>query len=55
MPGVRYPLINGVAVVAAPAEIDVATAEQLRLALLEADGPGHAMGASVWGNTAPDG
>ena len=35
MPGIRHPLmINGVPVVTAPAEIDVTTAEQLRLVLL---------------------
>ncbi len=43
MPDNRYPLmINGVAVVSAPAEIDIATAEQLRLVLLEAGRRGHA-------------
>jgi len=38
----RVPLINGVAVVSASAEIDVTTAEQLQMALLEADRHGHA-------------
>ena len=43
MPGIRYPLmINGVAVVTAPAEIDLATAEQLRTVLLDAGSHGHA-------------
>ena len=43
MPGIRYPLmINGVAVVSAPAEIDVTTAEQLRMVLLDAGRHGHA-------------
>ena len=43
MPDNRYPLmINGVAVVSAPAEIDVANAEQLRMVLLEAGRRGHA-------------
>lgn len=37
MPDNRYPLmINGAAVVSAPAEIDIANAEQLRMLLLEA-------------------
>jgi len=35
-------MINGVAVVSAPAEIDVANAEQLRTVLLEAGRRGHA-------------
>jgi hypothetical protein len=34
-------MINGVPVVAAPAEIDVTTAEQLRSVLLEAASHGH--------------
>lgn len=42
MPGIKYPLINGVAVVTASAEIDIITAEQLRMVLLEADRNGHA-------------
>ncbi len=43
MPDNRHPLmINGVAVVSAPAEIDAANAEQLRLVLLEAGRRGHA-------------
>ena len=43
VPGIRYPLmINGVAVVSAPAEIDVTTAGQLRMVLLDAAGHGHA-------------
>ena len=43
VPDNRYPLmINGVAVVSAPAEIDVANAEQLRTVLLEAGRRGHA-------------
>ncbi len=43
MPDNRYPLmINGVAVVTAPAEIDIANAEQLRMVLLEAGRRGHA-------------
>jgi anti-anti-sigma regulatory factor len=45
-------LISGVAVTAAPAEIDVATAEQLQMALLEADRRGHATAATVRRNTA---
>jgi len=40
--GIRYPLINGVAVVPASPEIDVTTAEQLRMALLEASRHRHA-------------
>jgi hypothetical protein len=40
VPGIRYPLtINGMAVVTAPAEIDVTTAEQLRRVLLGAGMP----------------
>ena len=42
MPGIRYPLINGAAVVPAPAKINVKTAEQLRMALLEAGRHGDA-------------
>jgi anti-sigma B factor antagonist len=43
MPGIRSPLmINGVPVVAAPAEIDVTTAEQLRSVLLRAAVRGQA-------------
>jgi anti-sigma B factor antagonist len=43
VPDNRYPLmINGVAVVSAPAEIDIANAEQLRMVLLEAGRRGHA-------------
>jgi anti-sigma B factor antagonist len=43
VPGIRYPLtINGVAVVSAPAEIDVTTAQQLRMVLLDAARHGHA-------------
>ena len=43
MPDNRYPLmINGVAVVTAPAEIDIANAEQLRMVLLEAGRRGQA-------------
>ena len=42
MSGSRYPLVNGVAVVSASPEIDVTTAEQLRMALLEADRHRHA-------------
>ena len=39
----RHPLmINGVAVVSAPAEIDIANAEQLRTVLIEAGRPGNA-------------
>lgn len=39
----RYPLmINGVAVVSAPAEIDIVNAEQLRTVLREAGRLGHA-------------
>jgi anti-sigma B factor antagonist len=43
MPDVRYPveIISGVPVVAAPDEIDITTADQLRLALLQAAAPGH--------------
>ena len=36
-------LVNGVSVVAAPAEIDITTAGQLRAVLLEATGAGHPM------------
>lgn len=35
-------MISGVPVVAVPAEIDITTADQLRLALLEATADGHA-------------
>ena len=42
LPGIRYPLTNGVAVVSASAKINVKTAEQLRMALLEADRRGDA-------------
>ena len=42
MPGIRYPLINGAAVVPAPAKINVKTAGQLRMALLDADRHGDA-------------
>ena len=43
MPDNRYPLmINGMAVVSAPAEIDIANAEQLRTVLREARRRGHA-------------
>ena len=43
MPDNRYPLrINGVAVVQAPAEIDIVNAEQLRTVLFEAGRLGHA-------------
>ena len=38
----RYPLIDGVAVVSAPAEIDILNAEQLRTTLREAGRRGHA-------------
>ena len=42
MPGIRNPLmINGVPVVAAPAEIDVTTARQLRTVLLRSASRGH--------------
>lgn len=43
MPDVRYlvEIIAGLPVVAAPAEIDITTADQLRLALLEATAHGH--------------
>jgi anti-sigma B factor antagonist len=43
LPDVSYPLemINGVPVVTALAEIDVTTADQLRLVLLEAASRGH--------------
>jgi anti-anti-sigma factor len=45
MPDVRYlrKLVDGVRVVAAPAEIDVTTAGQLRAVLLEATGAVHPM------------
>lgn len=36
-------MINGVPVVAAPADIDLTTANQLRMALLDAAGRGHGM------------
>ncbi len=43
MPGIRSPLIvDGVPVIAAPAEIDVTTAEQLRAVLLDSAGHGYA-------------
>ena len=42
MSGIGYPLIEGVAVVSACAEIDVIAAEQLRMDLYEADRHGHA-------------
>jgi anti-sigma B factor antagonist len=43
MPGIRTPLmINGLPVVTAQAEIDVTTAERLRMALLRAAARGHA-------------
>ena len=42
LPGIRYPLINGAAVVPAPAKINVKTAGQLRMALLDADRHGDA-------------
>ena len=42
MPDNERPLmINGVAVVSAPAEIDIVNAEQLRMILLEAGSRGH--------------
>jgi anti-sigma B factor antagonist len=42
VPDNRYPLmINGVAVVSAPVEIDIVNAEQLRAVLLEAGRRGH--------------
>jgi anti-sigma B factor antagonist len=42
VPGIRHPLmINGMPVVTTPAEIDAATADQLRAALLHAGGRGH--------------
>ena len=42
MPDNRYPLmINGMAVISAPAEIDIANAGQLRALLLEAGRRGH--------------
>ena len=44
VPDNRYPvMINGMAVVSAPAEIDVSNAEQLRIILLEASRRGHAL------------
>jgi hypothetical protein len=43
VPGIRNPLmISGVPVIAAPTEIDVTTAEQLRTVLLHAAGRGQA-------------
>jgi anti-sigma B factor antagonist len=44
MPDVRYPIevVNGVPVVAAPAEIDISNADWLRAVLLEAAVRGHA-------------
>jgi anti-sigma B factor antagonist len=44
MTGVRYPIetVNGVPVVAAPAEIDASNADWLRAVLLEAAARGHA-------------
>lgn len=43
MPGIRYPsMFNGLPVVTAPAEIDVITAEKLRMVLLQAAENGHA-------------
>jgi len=43
VPGIRYPsMISGLPVVTAPAEIDVITAEKLRMVLLEAAENGHA-------------
>jgi anti-sigma B factor antagonist len=43
MAGIRYlrKMINGVPVVSAPAEIDVATADQLRAVLLDTAARGH--------------
>ena len=43
MPGTRYrrEMINGMPVMAAPAEIDIATEDQLRAVLLDAIGGGH--------------
>jgi hypothetical protein len=42
MPDIRNPLmINGVAVVTAPVDIDITTAEQLRTVLLDAGSHGH--------------
>jgi anti-anti-sigma regulatory factor len=43
VPGVRYlrKIINGVLVVAAPAEIDTTAAEQLRAVLLDSAARGH--------------
>ena len=43
MPGVRFPvMINGIAVVTAPAEIDPVTAGHLRTVLLHSAAHGHA-------------
>jgi anti-sigma B factor antagonist len=43
IPAIKYALtVNGMAVVTAPEEIDVTTAEQLRMALLDAGSHGHA-------------
>jgi hypothetical protein len=43
VPGIRCPLmINGVPAGAAPAEINVTTAEQLRMVLLRSAARGHA-------------
>ena len=43
MPGIRHPLmINGLPVVTVPAEVDVTTAEQLGMVLLDAGRHGHA-------------
>ena len=39
---IKYSTVNGVAVVSATPEIDIATAEQLQMALLEAVGHRHA-------------
>jgi anti-sigma B factor antagonist len=43
VPGIRYrrKMINGMPVVAAPAEIDIATEDQLRAVLLDSIGGGH--------------
>ena len=41
--GIRNPMvINGVPVILAPAEIDLTTAEQLRMVLFDSAGRGHA-------------
>jgi len=41
--GIRNPMvINGVPVIVAPAEIDLTTAEQLRMVLFDSAGRGHA-------------